>query len=155
MLIFDTGMRPDEVFRMRWENVNWTNRTIFITSGKTANARRFVPLSDRCETALLVRNAGRREGWLFPSKKSASGHLSPLPCNRQFKAVREAMGLGKEYVLYSACHSFGTEVLQRTGNPKLVMKVMGHADLQTTMRYCHPETELVRDVVNQRNVSIQ
>jgi site-specific recombinase XerD len=155
MLIFDAGMRPDEVLRMRAENIDWVNRTIFIPSGKTANARRFVPLSDRCENILLVRCAGKREGWVFFSKKSKSGHLSPLPCNRQFRKVREALGLGKQYVLYTARHSFGTEIMEKTGNPKLVMKVMGHADLQTTMRYVHPETELVRDVVNQRNVSIQ
>jgi site-specific recombinase XerD len=154
-LIFDTGMRPDEVLRMRAENIDWPNRMIFVPSGKTANARRFVPLSDRCENVLLMRCAGKREGWVFFSKKSRSGHLSPLPCNRQFKKVRETLGLSKEFVLYTARHSFGTEILEKTGNPKLVMKIMGHADLQTTMRYVHPETALVRDVVNQRNVTIQ
>jgi integrase len=155
MLILDTGMRPDEVYRMRWENVLWTSGKIFVPSGKTPNARRFVPLSERCQTALLNRCAGKQDGWVFPSKRSKSGHISPLPCNRQFKKVREALSLGKEYVLYTARHSFGTEVMEKTGNPKLVMKVMGHADLDTTMRYVHPETDLVREVVNRRNVAIQ
>jgi len=155
MLMFDTGMRPDEVFRMRAENIDWSRRLVFIPEGKTPDARRYVPMSDRCEDVLLMRCKGKREGWLFPSKKAKSGHVSPLPCNRQFRAVREALGLGKEYVLYSARHSFGTEIMAKTGNPKLVMKVMGHSDLSTTMRYVHPETDLVRDVVNNRNVSIQ
>jgi len=156
MLMFDTGMRPDEVLRMRAENIDWAKRVIFVPNGKTPNARRFVPLSERCENLLLVRCAGKSGGWVFASKrKSKSGHLSPLPCNRQFKRVREALGLGREFVLYTARHSFGTEIMEKTGNPKLVMKVMGHSDLQTTMRYVHPETAVVRDVVNQRNVTIQ
>jgi integrase len=155
MLILDTGMRPDEGYRMRFENIQWANGTIFVPSGKTPNARRFIPLSEHCETALLVRGAGKREGWVFPSEKSKSGHLSPLPCNRQFKRVREALGLGKEYVLYTARHPFGTDVMEKTGNPKLVMNVMGHADLNPTVRHVHPQTDVARDVVNQRNVSIQ
>jgi hypothetical protein len=36
----DTWLRPDEVFRMRVENINWTTRAYFNASGKTKRSRR-------------------------------------------------------------------------------------------------------------------
>ena len=163
MLIFDTGMRPEEVYRMRWENIDYSRRNIFVPFGKTKTSRRFVPLSLRCEAALMIRKAEQDRAkhkrikgtaWVFPSKRSESGHLSPLPCNRQFKTVRDVMGLGSDYVLYSARHTFGTEVMTETGNPKLVMKVMGHSELKTTMRYVHPETDMLREIIDRRNSEV-
>lgn len=157
MLIFDTGMRPEEVYRMRWENIDYAERRIFVPFGKTVTSRRFVPLSLRCEAMLMKRRAEQDRSklkgspWVFASKRSKSGHLSPLPCSRQFKDVRAALGLGKEYVLYTARHTFGTELMEGTGNPKLVMKVMGHSELKTTMRYVHPETDMVREMIDRRN----
>jgi integrase len=35
IVIQDTGMRPEEVFRIRTENINWSQRLIFNPSGKT------------------------------------------------------------------------------------------------------------------------
>jgi len=47
MMMQDTGMRPSEVFEMRLENLHWAERRIWIPSGKTAQARRFVGMTER------------------------------------------------------------------------------------------------------------
>lgn len=39
----DAGMRPDEVIRMRWENVLWKKCLNFVPDGKTETAKRYVP----------------------------------------------------------------------------------------------------------------
>ena len=70
----------------------------------------------------------------------------------RFLVVREKMGLDTRFVLYSARHTFGTHV-SRTGNLKLAMTVLGHSDVRTSMRYMHPETELIRDIINQKNAN--
>src|ERR1017187_4388900 len=49
-ILIDTGTRPDECYRLQWESVTWTNGrhgTILVTHGKTAAARRVLPLSQR------------------------------------------------------------------------------------------------------------
>ena len=51
----DTGLRPDEVIRMRWENIIWERNLIFNPDGKTDKSRRHVPLSDRVCVVLRVR----------------------------------------------------------------------------------------------------
>ena len=142
ILMRDTGMRNErELFGMRIENMDWQNRVIFVPS-KTAEGRRLVPMSGRVFEILRSRCAARREGWIFPSKRSASGHLRSI-CNL-FRKARNKAGLPKELVLYCARHDYGTRVLMRTGNLAAVMRTMGHRDVKTAMHYQHPELETVR-----------
>jgi integrase len=72
----DTGMRNGrELYWMRIENIDWTNRVIFNPDSKTIKGRRFVPLSDRVLEILKARCAGRTEGWVFPSRHKGK-HIS-------------------------------------------------------------------------------
>jgi site-specific recombinase XerD len=114
-LMRDTGMRNErELFHMRIENLDWQSRLIFVPDSKTPEARRVVPMSTRVFEILRTRCDARREGWIFPSNRSASGHLRSI-CNL-FRKVRNNAGLPKELVLYCARHDYGTRVLMRTGN---------------------------------------
>jgi integrase len=55
-------------------------------------------------------------------------------------------------VLYSARHTFGTDVLEGTKNPAVTMDVMGHTNPKMMMRYQYPEyTEAARRAINRRN----
>lgn len=110
-----------------------------------------MPLSDRALGILRRRCGERRLGWLFPSKRAKSGHLTTVAGD--FRKAREKAGLPAGLVLYCARHDFGTHVLQHTGNLKLVMEVMGQKDVKTAMKYQHPEHELVRTVLNRTNAA--
>ena len=149
ILMRDTGMRNErELFRMRIENLDWQNRVIFVPDSKTAEGRRLVPMSGRVFEILRNRCDSRQEGWVFPSTRSASGHLRSI-CNL-FRKARNNAGLPKELVLYCARHDYGTRVLMRTGNLAAVMRTMGHRDVKTAMHYQHPELETVRAALDYR-----
>jgi integrase len=47
VLMLETGMRPDEIFRMRRENVNLEAGYVFNPYGKTKAARRKLSLTRR------------------------------------------------------------------------------------------------------------
>src|SRR5438477_4127225 len=70
-ILVDTGMRPDECYRLRWEALTWTNGrngTILVTHGKTTAARRVLPLTVRARNILRDRweAMGRpAEGWVW------------------------------------------------------------------------------------------
>jgi integrase len=143
ILMRDTGMRNQrELYRMRIENLDWENRVIFVPDSKTPEGRRLVPMSRRVLELLRTRCGTMAEGWVFPSKRSAAGHLCSI--DRLFREARQQAGLPKELVLYCARHDYGTRVLMRTGNLAAVMKTMGHRDVKTAMHYQHPELDVVR-----------
>ena len=63
-VLADSGMRPEECYRMRWENINWQlgrNGAVLVTHGKTAAARRSIPMTPRVRFILETR-------WEFAEK---------------------------------------------------------------------------------------
>jgi integrase len=58
----DTGLRPEEVLRMRWEHIDWLQKTVSNPSGKTERARRMVPMSERMLTIMGERRTSLNEG---------------------------------------------------------------------------------------------
>ena len=136
IVIQDTGMRPEEVFRIRIENINWSRRLIFNPNGKTKAARRHVPISERMLDLLMIRCSNKPEGWLFPSHRAECGHLTTVA--KQLRDARAKAGLPESLVLYCARHTFGTAAYGATGDLAMVMNVMGHTDVRTAMRYQHP-----------------
>ncbi len=57
-VLADSGMRPEECYRLRWESVNWTNGrhgTVMVNHGKTAAARRVLPMTQWVRVLLETR----------------------------------------------------------------------------------------------------
>ena len=148
MLARDTGMRNEkELYRTRIENIGWDRHIVFVPDSKTVTGIREVPLSDRAHEILRRRTGDRREGWVFPSKRAKSGHLTTMAV--KFRQARKKAGLSEDLVLYCGRHDFGTRVLKKTGNLKLVMQTMGQKDVKTAMKYQHPELDIVRTALNE------
>jgi integrase len=63
-VMLETGMRPEEVFTIRRENVHLGRRYLFIPIGKTKFARRNVPLTD-ATTVVLKRRLAAAKGLTF------------------------------------------------------------------------------------------
>src|SRR5436190_5722522 len=72
-VLVDTGLRPEECYRLRWEFVTWLNGrhgTLMVTHGKTAAARRVLPMTPRVRAILENRweALGRPiEGYVWPA----------------------------------------------------------------------------------------
>ena len=152
ILARDTGMRNGrELYRIRTEHLDWSNRIIFVPESKTPEGRRMIPMSDRVYELLRIRAAGRGEAWLFPSKRSKSGHVTDV--GKQFRLARRKAEMSEELVLYCARHDYGTRVLANTGNLAAVMRTMGHRDVRAAMQYQHPDLDIVRSALNRTNGS--
>jgi len=152
-IMLDSGLRNGEVIRMRFESINWESACYFNPRGKTRKARRPVPLSER--VLALLKNIqrdqlGQKEGWVFPSKKSA-GHIGLSGIEHMFRKVARKLGIPDALKLYCARHTFGTVAMAETRNPGLVKEVMGHESLDTTMGYLHPETSQIKVVIDRLN----
>jgi integrase len=151
MIMQDSGMRPSEVFAIRLEDIYWATRRIWIPSGKTKRARRFVGMSERMHVGMSTWCSGDAgPGWLFPSPSKA-GHI--LSIASSFKAARDRAGLDTRIVPYCARHTYGTDVMEATGNLFAVSKSMGHADIKSMEPYQHQKTEPLVIAINQRNAN--
>jgi integrase len=97
-ILIDTGMRPEECFRLRWENVTWLNGrngTLLVAHGKTAAARRVIPMTQRAREVLDTEwksSCEAQEGFVWPVK-TLSGHIEPSSLwkhhTKTFKTLEE------------------------------------------------------------------
>jgi integrase len=145
----DTGMRPSEIFRMRVEDLDFATEQAWNPHGKTLKSRRFVPISERMAELLAVRCGERKEGWVFPSARSKSGHIETIA--KGFQALRTRAGVSSKVVLYSARHTYGSYALAATGNLFAVAASMGHVDTKSMEPYQHHDLHELRDAINVRN----
>ena len=91
-ILLDCGLRPEECFRLRPENVG--NGVVEIHFGKTDNARRRVPMTARVQAIVEMRLAKTNGSeWLFPAQ-TKSGHIEPSSLKKQHaRAIKEATAL--------------------------------------------------------------
>jgi len=150
-VLTDTGLRPEECYRLRWECITWVNGrygTLFVTHGKTAAARRAVPMTPRVRALLEVRwvAAGKPlEGWVWPAP-AKSEHLEPSSLKKQHaRALKESRV--RPFVLYSLRHTFLTRLGASGCDVWTLARIAGHSSVAISARYVHPSEEAVLSAV--------
>jgi integrase len=148
-VMLDTGMRPEEVFRIAWEHVHFEPagagaRFGYLHNpiGKTKYARRDVPMTIRVKAVLEMRHlaAGQpAQGWVFLAS-TQSGHIETVK-NQHATAVKQAK-LGW-FVLYTLRHTMLTRLGESGAEAFLIQKIAGHSSILISQRYVHPTPERV------------
>src|SRR5271166_4356154 len=157
-ILIDTGMRPDECYRLRWESVTWTNGrhgTILVTHGKTAAARRVLPLSQRARNILQSRweAAGKlAEGWIWPAP-TRNGHFEKSTLKKQHKKALRLSRVGP-FVLYSLRHTFLTRLGESGCDAWTLARIAGHSSVAMSARYVHPSENAVLAAVDRLSGTI-
>jgi integrase len=146
VVLFDTGVRPEECHRMRWEHITWVNGrhgTVRITHGKSKAAKRILPMTPRFRQILEARwiVAGQpEEGWVWPAPTQC-GHINHDSLKRQHrKALR--ISQVRPFEVYSIRHTFATRLAPHV-DPWTLMRIMGWSSIAIAMRYVHMSDDRV------------
>jgi integrase len=144
-LMLDTGVRPEEAFRLVWDHVNFKTRRVLVTHGKTAAARRSVPMSSRVFRMLARRwlKAGRPPGGWVLAADTESGHAEPSTVKKQHQKALAASKVAP-FVLYTCRHTFLTRLGESGCDAWTLARVAGHATIGISARYVHAGDEAAR-----------
>jgi integrase len=161
-VLVDTGLRPEECFRLCWEAITWLNGrhgTLLVTHGKTAAARRVLPMTPRVRNILKARweGAGKPvEGWVWPAP-TRSGHVESCSLKKQhakaFRTVAEQATKNnlrpvRPFVLYSLRHTFLTRLGESGCDVWTLARIAGHSSISISSRYVHPSEDAVLDAMS-------
>jgi integrase len=141
-IMLDTGMRPEEVFRITVENVDFKQKTILNPFGKTKAARRAIPITDEV-SSLLKRRAKEAERlatpFVFPSPLNAQRPIGSVKKAHRAAATRSS--IKGHFRLYDLRHTFATRAAAAEISLPTLAAILGHSSIQMTMRYVHPAAE--------------
>jgi integrase len=153
-IMLGTGMRPSEVFALRWENIllNGSGGLLQITEGKSKAARRMLSLVPAVYSVLKARQNGG-PGWVFPAATD-SGHLEGGSAKnyhaRALAAIEKAakdQGAKatpvKPFPPYVMRHTALTRLAEGGCDAFTLARIAGHSSITITQRYCHPQADAI------------
>ncbi len=140
-----TGLRLGELLALHWRDVDFTGATIRVRSsyagGQLTTPKsgkvRAVPMAPDVASALA--QLSRREHWLGDDDLvfvgEAGSYVDGSALRRRYKAALGRAGL-RPLRFHDLRHTFGTRMIAKA-DIRRVQEWMGHADVQTTMKYLH------------------
>jgi len=146
-IAYGAGLRGGEVVMLRVSDIDSKRMLIRVEMGKGRKDRHAM-LSP--QLLVLLRAwwlQCRSPGWLFPG----CDPLLPITTrqlNRVCHSAAAAAGLGSWVTPHTLRHSFATHLLESHTDVRVIQVLLGHAKLDTTARYTHVATNLLRTVMS-------
>jgi integrase len=128
--------------------------TLLVTHGKTAAARRVLPMTPRVRGILEGRwdAVGKpAEGWVWVAP-TRSGHIESSSLKMQHRkafelvakeAAKNNLKPVRPFVLYSLRHTFLTRLGESGCDVWTLARIAGHSAIGISMRYVHPSEDAV------------
>lgn len=137
-----TGMRRSEVFKLKWEDIDFDNGSIHVREPKGGDDQLY-PINFKVAKILAEQQV--KSEYIFPGK---DGRMRR--CNRRVaNYIKEKAGLPKDFrPNHGLRHMFASSAIWAGANLQAVQFLLGHKDQRTTQGYTHTRNELLREVSN-------
>jgi integrase len=138
-----TGARPNELFALRWKDIDFNRGEIRINKGrvrgsedlpKTASSSRIIPMLSIVRIALEQlkgRGTANLDGYVFTTK---NGQPIDKHLDHVWRSALRKAGL-RHRPSYQLRHTFASLCLQSGVAPGWLANVLGHSTLQTTFKH--------------------
>jgi integrase len=136
-LALTTGLRRENIFHLKWSEIEDNVLTIKIKRGKTLSlplSPQVVLLLEKHKRAMRKKGAGNSE-WVFPTPndfKKPKTDQANSGLNRAFKLAN--LPYSGWHILR---HTFASSFLKSVGNLVLLQNILGHSNIAQTSRYAH------------------
>ncbi len=146
MLAYSTGMRISEVTALKVWQIDSKRMQIIVEQAK-GKKDRMTPLSPVLLVMLreyFTAYKPLKTGYLFCGQPPGEPY-STRSLQLVLQAAKKRAGILKPGSVHALRHSFATHLLDKGTDVTMIMKLLGHNDIKTTLRYLHVTN---RDVLN-------
>jgi integrase/recombinase XerD len=146
MLAYSTGMRISEVTALKVWQIDSKRMQIIVEQAK-GKKDRMTPLSPVLLVMLreyFTAYKPLKTGYLFCGQHPAEPY-STRSLQLVLQAAKKRAGILKPGSVHALRHSFATHLLDKGTDVTMIMKLLGHNDIKTTLRYLHVTN---RDILN-------
>jgi integrase/recombinase XerD len=149
MLAYSTGMRISEVINLKVWQIDSKRMQIKIEQAK-GKKDRMTPLSPVLLVMLreyFIAYKPLKTGYLFfgqlPTEPYSTRSLQLV-----LQAAKQRAGILKPGSVHALRHSFATHLLDKGTDVTMIMKLLGHNDIKTTLRYLHVTNRDVLQIIS-------
>jgi len=140
-LLLHTGMRREEGLRLRWQDIDFKKNLLYVIKSKSKQTR-MIPLSRRAKEILL--ELGEE---LF------AGFTPNLMTHKFIYFCEKAELVG--FKLHGIRHTHATKLIDAGVDVLTVSKLLGHADIKTTMIYAKVQRPVLESAIRSLELSMQ
>lgn len=135
----NTGMRKGEILDLKWSNVDLVKGYIHLLETKSGKARK-VPISSKLKLILTKLQVNSSSEWVFANPDTNKRFYD---LKRGFPAVIKQANIN-DFKFHDLRHTAATRMVHACIDLVVVKEILGHASIETTMRYAHavPERKL-------------
>lgn len=149
MLAYAAGLRVSEVVSIRTKDIDSQRMCILIQQAK-GKKDRMVRLSP--VLLVMLREYWKKikpgkEGYLFPGQYKDQPYSS-RSLQLVLAAAKKKAGILKPGSIHALRHSFATHLLDKGTDVTMIMKLLGHNDIKTTLRYLHVTNRDILQVIS-------
>jgi integrase len=134
---YGCGLRVSEVVRLRVRHVDGERQLLRVEQGKGAKDRLVIISPGLLDKLRHYWARYRPFDWLFPSAHEPSTHLGICSAQRVFSRAKAQSGVEKVGGIHSLRHAYATHQLENGLPIHQLQRLLGHGNLQSTMRYVH------------------
>jgi len=146
-IAYGAGLRGGEVVTLRVGDIDSQRMLIRVEMGKGRKDRHAMLSPQLLSLLRAWWLQCRSRGWLFPGQDSLRP-ISVRQLNRVCHMAADAAGLGSWVSPHTLRHSFATHLLESDIDVRVIQVLLGHAKLDTTARYTHVATNVLRTVMS-------
>ena len=158
MIAFRTGMRPGEIYALKWSDIHFNQRfisvqwaisransTVKLKATKTVAGIRRIDIDYKLTAYLMQMHEGVDGEYLFPGRKRE--YRVPWNLSKYLKDMCNRAGIPPRD-FYSLRHTHATVSMEHGLHPKIVQERLGHSSCKITMEtYSHVSPTLQQEAV--------
>ncbi len=144
-LLVYSGIRVSELCNLRLEDIDFTERIVYVRSGK-GDKDRIVVISPAAVNALEEYLSSRTDDmeYLFASRKSPQ--ITRVQVFRIVRKYARLAGIRKNVTPHVLRHTLATTMLRRGVDIRYIQQFLGHSSVATTQIYTHVDDEMLKSV---------
>lgn len=144
---YGAGLRAMEVVTLKVANIDSQRMLIRVEQGKGRRDRSAILSPQLLELLRDWYRIARPRIYLFPGRDKVSP-MTPRQFNRIVHEAARLAGLPTWVSPHTLRHSFATHLLEHNIDVRVIQVLLGHASLDSTARYTHVATNIIRSVMS-------
>jgi len=144
---YGAGLRVSEVANLKVSDIDSKRMLIRVEQGKGKKDRHAMLSPQLLAILQDYWWVAKPRLWLFPGRDP----LLPVTTRQLYRVVRdtaEAVGIKKRVSPHVLRHSFATHLYEQGTDIRTIQVLLGHSKLDTTARYAHVATKVLREVAS-------